>query len=181
MRQEAPAGVELHTLPSSGTFPNNQRFAVMVYRAAFTADSAHALAGELEQTFAENGWSSSWRDGVYGYHHYHSTAHEVLGCYAGEAKVQVGGPDAPVVMVQPGDVLVLPAGTAHCSLEATPDFRVVGAYAGGRKHNLRHGHERDQPRAEREIATVPVPECDPIYGEQGLLKRTWRMDQTACV
>ncbi|MDB4976770.1 MAG: hypothetical protein JWN48_5111 [Myxococcaceae bacterium] len=181
MKQEVPARVEAHTLCSSGAFPNNQRFAVMLYRSAFVGDSPDALADEIEQTFRANEWSGHWRDGVYAYHHYHSTAHEALGCYAGEARVQVGGPDAPVFEVRAGDVLVLPAGTAHCSVEASPDFRVVGAYAGGRKHAIKHGDAGELPRAAREIARVPMPKNDPIYGAEGPLPRSWRMDQTALV
>ena len=181
MRQEVPESVELHTLSSSGAFPNNQRLAVVVYHAAFAAESADTLAGEIERTFNDNGWSGHWRDVVYAYHHYHSTAHEVLGCYAGKARVQVGGPDAPVVEVRAGDVLVLPAGTAHCSLEASPDFRVVGAYDGGRKHGIRCGVASEHPKVDREIASVPVPTLDPVYGEHGQVPRSWRMDQTALV
>jgi len=32
----------------------------------------------IETTLRANGWGNGWRNGVYSYHHYHSTAHEVL-------------------------------------------------------------------------------------------------------
>jgi uncharacterized protein YjlB len=30
--------------------------------------------------------------------------------------------------VQTGDVIILPAGTAHSSLESSPDYRYIGVY-----------------------------------------------------
>ena len=46
----------------------------------------------MERAFAANGWSNAWRDGIFRYHHFHSTAHEVLGIAAGEVRVAFGGP-----------------------------------------------------------------------------------------
>ena len=38
------------------------------------------------------GWLGAWVDGIYAFHHFHSTAHEVLGIVAGSASVILGGP-----------------------------------------------------------------------------------------
>ena len=71
-----------HTLTDDGIFPNNARLPLLVYRQAVTLPSSDP-ATVFETLFAEHQWGSSWRNGIYGFHHYHSTAHEVLGCFVG--------------------------------------------------------------------------------------------------
>ncbi|NIU02548.1 MAG: cupin domain-containing protein, partial [Aliifodinibius sp.] len=75
-----------------------------------------------------NQWGGAWQNGIYGFHHYHSTAHEVLCVYKGEAKVQLGGDDGIIQTVKPGDVIIIPAGVAHKNLGSNSDFRIIGAY-----------------------------------------------------
>jgi uncharacterized protein YjlB len=62
-----------------GIFPNSL-LPLLFYRQAITTD-AKDPASMFEQRFAENDWTNSWRDGVYSFHHYHSTSHEALGIY----------------------------------------------------------------------------------------------------
>lgn len=63
------------TFGPGGQVPNNQTFAVVIYRNVGT--DFHSA--DFEAIFSRNGWSGIWRNGVFDYHHYHSGAHEVLG------------------------------------------------------------------------------------------------------
>ncbi len=68
-------------LQDDGIFPNS-RLPLALYRLAVKL-AGYDPAAVFEQLFAANGWQGSWRDGIYPYHHYHSTAHEVLVVYRG--------------------------------------------------------------------------------------------------
>jgi uncharacterized protein YjlB len=118
--------------------------------------------------------SGTWRNGIYSYHHYHSTAHEVLGCYRGSAKVQFGGESGIVEELSAGDVVIIPAGVGHKNLGASADFAVVGAYPRGQDYDMNYGKPGERPRADENIARVPLPETDPIFGKDGPLLRHWR-------
>ena len=112
----------------------------------------------FENRFAANGWTGAWRNGVYGYHHYHATTHKVLGCHAGTARVQLGGPDGAVHEIAAGDVVVIPAGVAHRRVEASDDFAVVGAYPDGVTPDLQEGGGDPSIALDR-------PDRDPVLGE----------------
>jgi uncharacterized protein YjlB len=159
-------------LADDGTFPNNERLELLVYQGALGLPGQEPAAA-VEDLFAAYGWGGSWRNGVYGYQHYHSTAHEVLGVYAGSARVQLGGPDGPAFDVARGDVIVVPAGVAHKNLGASSDFGVVGAYPRGQHPDMNYGKEGERPAADERIARVALPEADPVYGKQGPLVAHW--------
>src|SRR5918999_6425889 len=118
--------MELETwhAPPGDQIPNNPRFAVLLYRGI---DAAAEGAGAVRALFAEHGWGGSWVDGVFDFHHFHSTSHEVLAVLAGSATLELGGPQGEAFDVSAGDVVVLPAGTGHRRADASRDFRVVGA------------------------------------------------------
>ncbi|NQX44330.1 hypothetical protein HQN87_03210 [Paenibacillus tritici] len=148
--------------------PNNPELPAVLYKGALQDQPDTA-----EQVFNNNGWKNSWVNGVFSYHHYHSNAHEVLGVMFGSARLQLGGDTGSTVQVAAGDVLVLPAGTAHKRLSATENFRVAGAYPGGADYNTRRATPADFAAALPEIREVPLPVSDPVYGKEGPLLRLW--------
>ncbi|TBL74675.1 cupin domain-containing protein [Paenibacillus thalictri] len=113
---------------------------------------------------------------VFGYHHYHSNCHEVLGIMYGSATLHIGGDSGQEVKVHAGDVIVLPAGTGHKRLNASADFQVVGAYPGGMSYDLKTGRPDERPHALCDIQKVPFPDLDPVYGTHGPLVDEWKMD-----
>jgi uncharacterized protein YjlB len=138
-----------------------------VYRLALRP-SDH-LASDFETRFAANGWTNSWRDGIFDYHHFHSNTHEVLGVARGEARVCFGGEQGEVLALVAGDVAILPAGTGHKCERASGDFLVVGAYPDGRDFDICRGDPAEHDQAVARIAKVPPPKKDPIFGESGVL------------
>ncbi|MBB3256684.1 uncharacterized protein YjlB [Paraburkholderia bannensis] len=89
------------------------------------------LGDHIDYCFAQHDWPVQWHDGVFDYHHFHSTAHEVLGVIAGAAELIVGGPGGRTLRIAAGDVLLLPAGTGHCLVSREDAFQVAGAYPKG--------------------------------------------------
>ncbi len=135
----APAGEEI---------PNHPSFAVLVYR---DVPGVSEGAGRCRRLFADNGWGGSWVDGVFDFHHFHSTSHEVLGVVAGDATLELGGPQGSSLEVAAGDVLVLPAGTGHRRASARAGFTVVGAYPTGQEdYDLLRGDDPDEVAQARE-------------------------------
>ena len=163
----APQPVTLR-FSGDGAIPNS-RLPVLVYQGLDLAQEAAAA----ERVFAANNWRGAWRDGIYPFHHFHSTSHEVLAIVAGRASVTLGGPQGETLQVSRGDVLVLPAGTGHCNAGSSGDLLVVGAYPGGMSWDLRRGDPAEYEEAQANIAAVPVPATDPIGGADGALPGLW--------
>lgn len=159
-------------LTDDGTFPNNEKLPLLIYREAIDLEGGSGAAA-VEQLLHGNNWTNSWRNGIYSFHHYHSTAHEVLGIYSGSARVQLGGREGITENVDAGDVIVIPAGVAHKNLGSSSGFRCVGAYASGESWDMKYGREGERPAADENIARVPLPTTDPVFGESGPLPDQW--------
>ncbi len=158
-------------LSRNGWMPNNEHLPVLLYREAIATRGVDPAAN-FESRFRQNGWPPQWRNGVYDFHHYHSTAHEVLGFAGGTAKLMLGGPNGHVVTVRAGDIAVLPTGTGHCRLEQSSDFLVVGAYPRGQSWDI--CRQAPDATAMTRMAKLPFPSNDPVAGEGGALTRLWR-------
>ncbi len=155
-----------------GTIPNNPRLPLLIHRGALDSKTADPAAA-AEALFGANGWGGFWRNGIYPYHHYHSTCHEALAVARGWAEVRFGGESGETVRVEAGDIAVLPAGTGHKRVDASPDFLVVGAYPPDQPFDLIRAGEGDHDAAVERIAAVPTPATDPVFGVDGGLRLRW--------
>jgi uncharacterized protein YjlB len=161
-----------HLFEDDGRIPNNPNLPLLLYpRALEEGDLSPLRAKEL---LAENGWGGAWVNGVFPYHHYHSTSHEVLAVVGGSASITFGGPEGETVEVVAGDVVVIPAGVGHRNGGSSGDFSVVGAYPRGQEnYDLRTGEEGERPGVLENIRNVALPEQDPLHGDRGPLVRRW--------
>jgi len=162
--------VETYRFVDDGTVPNNS-LPLVVYRGALEESGDRATA--CERMFDRNGWPGAWRNGIYGHHHYHSTAHEVLGIAAGHARVRLGGESGTTVELRAGDVVVIPAGVAHKREAASPDLLVIGSYPRGQSPDICRAEARAHDKARERIATVPLPAADPVTGGAEPLLACW--------
>lgn len=161
----------LHFL-DDGAVPNNP-LPFLIYRSVVRRDGRFDPASVLEVLFAQNGWGRSWRNGIYDYVHYHSQIHEVLGIARGQGRVRFGGDHGVEVDVAAGDVAVLPAGTGHQRLTASADLLVVGAYPPEGTYDECRGKPDEHEHALKTIPRVPLPQTDPLFGNEGPLRRLW--------
>jgi uncharacterized protein YjlB len=153
-------GPELLFLADDGTIPNNPRLPALLFRGAVAPGDPESA----ETLFARHGWPPAWRNGIYPYHHYHPDAHEALAIARGTVRVMLGGEAGQVLDLSAGDVVVLPAGTGHRNLGASPDLLVVGAYPEGQSPTEYRGRPGEHDRAVPQITAVLDPPSEPVRG-----------------
>jgi uncharacterized protein YjlB len=160
--RRAAIPVESHAFADDGRFPNSSH-PVLIYRGVFPPGEGD-LARAFETLFAAHGWPPAWRAGLYTRHHYHSSAHEVLGIFSGWVQARLGGARGLVLTLRAGDAVLIPAGVAHKNEGQSPDFSAVGAYPRGMRVDMRYGQEAEHAVDARRIAALPPPAPDPVFG-----------------
>lgn len=169
---EASRQVETHMFEDDGSIPNNPELPLLVYPG--TLSEADDPDSSFRKILEENGWSGAWRNGVFPYHHYHSTSHEVLAVVSGGATLTFGGEAGTAIQVEAGDVVLIPAGVGHKNEGSSSDFSVIGAYPRGQEsYDLRTGEEGERPEVLENIREASLPERDPVFGEEGPLVEHW--------
>ena len=164
--------VKEYRFEDDGAIPNNPNLPLLVYPQALAGSELDA--SRCKGLLSENGWGGSWVDGVFPFHHYHSTSHEVLCVIGGSATIALGGPEGEEIEVSAGDAVVIPAGVGHCNRGSDREFSVVGAYPRGQEnYDLRTGEEGERPEVLENISNAALPPSDPLFGEEGPLPRRW--------
>jgi uncharacterized protein YjlB len=173
MENEAPqTEVSEHRFEDDGAIPNNPTLPLLVYPQVLSGQDLDP--SRCKESLAENSWCGAWVDGVFPYHHYHSTSHEVLCVIGGSASITFGGPQGETIEVSAGDAVVIPAGVGHCNEGSDSEFSVVGAYPRGQEnYDLRTGEEGERPEVLENISNAALPESDPLFGDEGPLVRRW--------
>ncbi len=69
--------------------------------------------------------------------------------------------------------LYSPAGVGHKCLKASEDFLCVGAYPQGKDYDINYGKHAELEKSIKQIAEVPKPNKDPVFGKEGFLKSLW--------
>jgi uncharacterized protein YjlB len=169
-----PPNPKIYMFADDGSVPNNARLPFLIYRGAIDLTGTPDPEAVIEKTFQENGWGGLWRNGIYGYVHYHSMIHEGMGVARGRAWVRFGGNKGEEIEIATGDVAVLPAGTGHQCLWSSQDLMVIGAYPKTGRYDLCRGSKSEHKKALVSIPHVPLPDTDPVFGERGPLLRLWR-------
>lgn len=153
--------VTSRTVTDDGVFPNNAKLPLLFYRPLESFEPRDHSAQAFENLFAQNGWPSAWRGGIFEFHHFHSTAHEVLGCFSGSALLQFGGAANVRIEVQVGDAVIIPAGVAHKCISAS-QFLCVGAYPAGQSWDTCYGKPGERPATDEAIAGLGHWASNPV-------------------
>ena len=170
---------ETFRFADDGIIPNNPALSLVVFRDAVDLKRSPAPEHLIEKTFRRHGWVGVWRNGIYPYAHYHSRIHEVMSIARGRACVRFGGPCGAEIDLKAGDVVVLPAGTAHQKVRATTDLVVIGAYPPSGTYDLCRGSRAEHAKALMSIPEVPLPSTDPVRGKSGPLVKLWAAETRA--
>ncbi len=155
-------------------FPNS-KLPVLIYKDVLLLPSQKNRSSLIiQKIFARNGWSNSWRNGIYDFHHYHSTTHECMGVSLGNATLILGGPKGKKIKLSQGDIIILPAGVGHKCLKHSEDFQCVGSYPQGKDYDTNLGSIKELKRAITNIRKLAKPAKDPVFGKEGFLKSYWK-------
>jgi uncharacterized protein YjlB len=136
--QPIPVTVATYRFADDGLIPNHPTLPLVLYPGVLPMP-ATAPAAAAERLLWRHGWGDTWRNGIYRFHHYHSTAHEVLLICRGRARVQFGGEAGVIVTVQAGDGVVIPAGVGHNNLSDSGDLLGSGRICVGARLGSVHG------------------------------------------
>lgn len=156
--------MEKYIFEDDGITPNSD-LPVLIYRNV--AKGLH-LAEYFEHLLQKNGWTNNWRDTISLQDHYHSTTHEALAIAEGNVRVQIGGKNGKMVELYAGDVVIIPAGVGHYSLDNSHPYLVVGGYPDGASWDMIYNEKDKYIKAKERIQKLKKYEKLPVEIEWSL-------------
>src|SRR5699024_3881969 len=155
-------------------YPNNP-LPVLYFENVLAASLEEEYNGDdVLQLFTNNGYTNGWKNRIIDQHHFHSSAHESLTYTEGKLCVKLGGENGEMLTIRKGDVLLLPAGSAHKKLEATANHEIVGAYPlNDSDYDFQYGDASDYEMIKKSIENVNLPDTDPVTGAPGNIQQFW--------
>lgn len=167
--------VEIMKISENKPYPNNS-LPVLYYENALNDVLGDDYSSkDVVEFFENNGYEKGWIGVVKDKHHFHSNAHETLAVTKGEVTLQLGGPHADMKTFRRGDVILLPAGTAHKRLGGSENFEVVGAYPeNGENLDMQYGDASNYEAIKENIGQVELPLTDPVTGSPRDIDEYWR-------
>ncbi|KAH7313064.1 hypothetical protein BKA65DRAFT_600591 [Rhexocercosporidium sp. MPI-PUGE-AT-0058] len=167
--------VSTHQIPRHNLIPNTsiQKRPLLIYHSCFpNSASAKSVEAHLK---AVGVVTPQWRYTLYDITHFHTTTHEVLCVCSGRAKLCFGheaNPEKLEVVVEKGDVVIIPAGVGHRLLDDfRSGFELVGSYPRGMQCDMCCGKNGEGSKVDG-IADLPWFEKDPVYGDEGPLLKS---------
>lgn len=121
---------EIHYVSPTTHVPNS-RLPVLVYRNVLPRPHHQPSA---RAALEKNDWIQGGVFKHYPTHHYHTVTHECYAVFKGKTRYLVGkGPLDKAVKgiefdLEAGDLVIQPAGVAHCNLQSSDDFEYIGVY-----------------------------------------------------
>lgn len=166
--------VEVIELTENKPYPNNTLPVLYYEQALNDALADDFTADDVLELFENHGYDHGWIGTILDRHHFHSNAHEALAVTKGEVTVQLGGQNGEMRTLRKGDVVLLPAGTAHKRLDGTENFEIVGAYpSNGTNFDMQYGNASDYEAIKENIRHVDRPLTDPATGNPGDINEYW--------
>lgn len=160
--------VSRYQIPAYMGIPNTsiQSKPLVIYHSAFKEAGASEIESHLKSVRVV---SPQWRYTMYSETHFHSSAHEVLSISSGSAKCCFGGeqsPDRVELVLEKGDVIIVPAGVGHRLLEDHGSFEMVGSYPIGKNWDMCYGRAGEEGKL-KAIEKLGWFTRDPVYGDEG--------------
>lgn len=59
-------------------------------------------------------------------------------------------------------------------IDATNDFKIVGAYPKGHSFDMHKGNNEEYDEVKEAISNVPLPQFDPVEGNNGAVQDYWK-------